>query len=120
MAPDDYDVFSDLLSSGDFGALEEECEALPDTVPSPGSAQLVVEDVCQALFTSATWSVVAKVGDHVIGSSGDVDHAHSVPFIKRWTRQLIRQNKERLRRLGVDVPATYTSFGGPVTDLDGC
>ena len=110
-----FSGLSDLDFSG-FGQVGEEPE--PETVPVPGSAHLVVEDKCEALFVTADWTIVAKVGEHELGRSSTIKQAHTRPFIKRWVRHLIRQNKARLRRLGVDVPATYTQWGGVLADLD--
>jgi hypothetical protein len=89
----------------------------PDTVPLPGTAHLVVEDKCEALFITAEWTVVATVGAHELGRSTTIKKSHTQPYIKRWARQLIRQNKVRLRRLGVDVDATYLQWGGLLDDL---
>jgi len=101
----------------DFG-LSSDDEDPPETLPTPGSAHLVIEDKCDALFFSAEWSILATVGKHVLAKSTPRGSTHMGPFIKRWTRQVIRSNKARLRRLGVDVEATYLSWGGVLEDLD--
>lgn len=98
--------------------LDEDVEPEPETIPMPGSAHLVVKDVCMPLFTSAEWVIVGKVGEHELGRSTVSAKPHSDAHIKRWTRSLVRQNKARLRRLGVDVPDTYSSWGGLLEDLD--
>jgi hypothetical protein len=90
----------------------------PETIPTPGSAHLVVEDKCLALFTSAEWALVGTVGSNELGRTTNSNTAHSPAYLKRWTRQLIRKNRERLRRLGVDVPKTYLQYGGIVADLE--
>lgn len=95
----------------------EEEEAAPDTVPIPGSSKLVIEDACIQLFISAEWTLTGTVNDVELGRSSTIKQPHTVAFTKRWARQLIRQNKERLRRLGVDVPATYVQWGGILADL---
>lgn len=93
-------------------------EEAPETIPIVGSAHLRVDDVCEALFFSAEWSIVAKVGQHELGRSTPSSTPHSVAFIKRWARQLVRANKARLQRLGVDVARTYVDdWGGIAEDL---
>ena len=109
----DLDLFEELNASICDGDEPE-----PETIPTPGSAHLVVKDTSVALFTSVEWTIVATVGQHELGRSTTVGHSHSDPYIKRWTRQLIRQNKARLRRLGVDVETTYMQWGGTIDDLD--
>ena len=119
MASTDKGTFEDLgFGMLDFSGYIESDDDEPETVPSPGSAHLVVIDKCEALFISATWAIVATVGKHELGRSTSIDKTHSDAFIKRWTRQLIRSNKVRLKRLGVDVPATYLSWGGVLDDLE--
>lgn len=93
-------------------------EPAPETLPMAGSAHLVIEDKCEALFISAEWTIKATVGKHEIAKSTSSSKAHTVPFIKRWARQVIRTNKARLRRLGVDVEAVYVQWGGILEDLD--
>ncbi len=90
----------------------------PSTVPVPGSAKLDVEDKCAPLFLTAEWTIIATVGPHELGRSTTIQKSHSPAFVKRWTRQLIRMNKARLKRLGVDVSATYQQWGGRLEDLD--
>ena len=87
------------------------------TWPAPGSAQLVVEDKYEPLFISATWTIKATVNGELISRSSESRKAHSDAFIKRWTRQVIRSNYERLRQLGVDAESEYTKWGGLLEDL---
>lgn len=61
--------------------------------------------------------IVAAVGDHIIAKSREADKAHTVSFIKRWSRQLIRHKHEQLRRLGVDTEGEYVKLGGDLEDL---
>jgi hypothetical protein len=107
-------LFGDL----DFSLASDDEEPVPETLPTPGSAKLVIEDKCEALFFSAEWTIRATVGKHELAASTPRDKTHTGPFIKRWTRQMIRSNKARLRRLGVDVEATYLFWGGVLEDLD--
>ena len=107
-----FNGFGDL----DFNGFDE--EPPPETFPMPGTAHLKVEDKYQPLFTTAEWTIIATVGHHEIGRSSTIPRAHTEPFIKRWTRQLIRTHKARLRRLGVDVEATYVQWGGLLDDLE--
>ena len=94
----------------------------PSTKRMPGSATFEVEDKMSALFYSATWTLVATVsdsrGDVTIAQSTESKKAHSAAFMKRWTRQVIRMNQKRLRKLGVDVEATYLKWGGELEDLE--
>lgn len=102
-----------------FGSLDDLDFATDDrpTWPPPGTADLIIEDKYEPLFTSATWSLVAKVGDQVIGQSQPISAPHTAAFMKRWSRQLIRSNYERLRKLGVDAEAEYVKLGGELEDL---
>jgi len=102
----------------DFDPISFSDEEEPITQPMIGSAHLVVEDKCMPLFITAEWAIIAKVGEFELGRSSSIPKAHTDPFIKRWTRQLIRSNKARLRRLGVDVEATYLQWGGILDDLE--
>lgn len=94
----------------------------PPTMPEPGTAQLVVVDKQDMLFYSSEWTLVATVTVpgtiHEITRSTTIAKPHTAPYTARWTRQLIRMNKWRLRRLGVDVAATYVSWGGKADELD--
>lgn len=92
-------------------------EDSPITKPMGGPMLLVVEDKEVQLFTSADWTLVATVGPHEIGRSTTNDKAHTAPYTRRWTRQLIRTNQARLRRLGVDVETAYMKWGGALDDL---
>jgi len=106
--------------NGYFGGMlgAESDEEEPITAPLPGTANLKVEDRCQALFITAEWVIVARVGETELARSTHRSIPHSKAYVAQWTRQFIRQNKERLRRLGVDVPRTYVQQGGLLSDLD--
>jgi hypothetical protein len=103
----------------DLDGLED--EEPPSTRRTPGSATLVIEDQMLALFTSAEWTLVGSVrdrsGEIVVQTSTTASQAHTQPFIKRWARQLIRSNSDRLRRMGVDVDSVYVQWGGILDDL---
>lgn len=101
----------------DFSGLDLD-EPPPETLPMAGTAHLKVEDKCEALFITAEWTLIATVGTHEMGRSTTIPKSHSEAFMKRWTRQLIRQNKARMRRLGVDVEKTYLDWGGLLEDLE--
>ncbi len=94
----------------------------PSTQRTPGSSTLVIEDKMDALFTSAEWTLIATVkqtnGDVIITKSTTVPKAHTLPFTKRWARQVIRSNKKRLRRMGVDVDSVYLKWGDILEDLE--
>lgn len=100
-----------------FGILDLELDDDRPTWPPAGSANMIIEDRCEPLFITATWSVIATVGDLVISRSKSIDKAHTVPFIRRWSRQLIRTRYELLRRLGVDAESEYVRLGGDLQDL---
>lgn len=85
--------------------------------PQPGSAMLVIHDKYEPLFTSATWTLEAKVNNDIIASSMSSNKPHSEAFIKRWSRQVIRTNSESLKRLGVDIDKIYVEMGGSLDDL---
>lgn len=97
-------------------------EPIPPTQPSPGQATLVVEDKMDALFISATWTLVARVksaaGTIVVNTFGPDNSPHDAAFTRRWVRQYVRQNKRYLRSKGVNVNSTYAKWGGDVGDLE--
>jgi hypothetical protein len=94
----------------------------PPTLPEPGTAQLVVTDKQDALFYSSEWTLVGTVtapgAVHEITRSTTIPKPHTQPYTARWTRQMIRMNKWRLRRLGVDVTAAYVKWGGKADELE--
>ena len=106
-----FNGFGDL----DFSGFDEPA---PETLPMAGTAHLKIEDKCEALFLTAEWTLIATVGTHEMARSTTIQKAHSEAYKKRWTRQVIRQNKARMRRLGVDVEQTYVDWGGALEDLD--
>lgn len=87
------------------------------TWPSPGSGTLKIEDKCEALFISATWKVVATVNGKVFSETWESAKPHDQSFIKNWSLQLLKDNYEKLRSLGVDVEGHYKKLGGNVDDL---
>lgn len=93
----------------------------PSTKRMPGSSTFHVEDKITPLFISATWVLTATVKDNngeiVIHKSSDSPTAHTQSFIKRWARQVIRSNKDQLRKMGVDVEKAYQEWDGEVDDL---
>lgn len=101
-----------------FGSLDlgDLCDDRP-TWPPPQMGLLKIWDKFEPLFTSATWTIVAEVDGQVIARSRESDKAHTAPFIKRWSRQLIRTKYELLRRLGVDAEGEYVKLGGDLDDL---
>ena len=117
MAPS-TDIFG--ISVDDDDLIDE--DPPPSTRRQPGSAKLEIEDKMDALFTSAEWTLVARVRDNkgvtIIEQSTVSKQAHSAPFTKRWARQAIRSNQRRLRKMGVDVDAVYLQWGGRLEDLE--
>ena len=79
---------------------------------------MTVEDKFEPLFTSATWTIVANVNGRQFAKTREANKAHTGPFIKRWTRQLIRTRYDDLRALGVDADAEYAKWGGDPKDLE--
>lgn len=108
-------MISDQFGNLDFDWDEE---PPPETLPLAGSANLVILDKYTPLFYTAEWTIVASVGDYQITTSSTTQKPHSSTYIKMWTRQMIRNNKMRLRRLGVDVEKEYVNWGGILDDLD--
>lgn len=88
------------------------------TWPPPMMGLLKIEDKFEPLFTSATWTIIASVNGSVIARTRESDKAHTAPFIKRWSRQLIRTKYEMLRRMGVDCEGEYVKLGGSLEDLE--
>lgn len=93
------------------------CDYEPETLPAPGSAYLTIEDRCFPLFLTAEWAVVAQVGTTEIERSNLAKASHSQRFIQWWTQLMIKRNKEKLERMGVDVVATFASWGGDPKQL---
>lgn len=103
---------------GDFDFTGTEFDDEPIIpAPVPGSARLVIEDRCEALFTSAEWQLCATVNGQVIDTSNKSSKSHDQVFTKRWARLLIRQNQDRLYLLGVDVEKTYLEWEGDLDEL---
>lgn len=100
-----------------FGELDLNFGDERPTWPPPQMGLLKIEDKFEPLFTSATWTIVAMVDGDVIAKTNPSDKAHTAPFIKRWSRQLIRTKYERLRQLGVDAEGEYVKLGGDLDDL---
>lgn len=107
-----FSGFGDL----DFSGLED--QEAPETLPTAGTAHLKVEDKHEVLFFTADWTLVATVGQHEFGRSTASRSAHTDAYKRCWVRQLIRENKARMRRLGVDVERTYLDWGGFLSDLE--
>ena len=106
----------------DLGDLIDE-DPPPSTQRTPGSGTLVIEDKMTALFTSATWQMVATVRESngkvtTIDESTEKPQAHSTTYQKMWARQVIRLNQRELRKLGVDVDSVYLRNGGKLEDLE--
>lgn len=88
-------------------------------IPWPsGDGILHIYDDYQPLFTSATWSVTAKLNGKVIINTIPASKPHDQRFIKRWAQFLIRNKKDWLRNLGVDVFSEYLKWGGNIEDLN--
>lgn len=87
------------------------------TWPPPGTADLIIEDKCSALFFSAIWELVATIDNEEIARSTESNIAHSRSFTRQWTRQVIRLHYVTLRRAGVDAEAEYIKWGGKLEDL---
>jgi|SRR5579863_2392773 len=117
-----------MAGNSNFGEIDLNLDDLidedppPSTQRTPGSATFDVEDKMEALFVSAEWTLIATVKNNLgvkeIARSTTVPKAHTAPFTKRWTREVIRSNKKKLRKMGVDVEATYAKWGGKLEDLE--
>ena len=83
-----------------------------------GDGILHIYDDYQPLFTSATWSVTAKLNGKVITCTVPASKPHDQRFIKRWAQFLIRNKKTWLREVGVDVFSEYVKWGGNIEDLN--
>lgn len=87
------------------------------TWPPPGTSTLTITDLYEPLFTSATWTITARVNGEVMVQSRPSDKPHSPSFVKRWARQFIRTRYVSLRRQGVDADNEYVKWGGSLADL---
>lgn len=83
-----------------------------------GDGILHIYDDYKPLFTSATWSVTAKLNGKIITNTIPIDKPHDQRFINKWAQYLIRNRKKWLRDLGVDVFSEYVKWGGRVEDLN--
>ena len=105
-------------ASNPFSEFCEEYEDDRPTWPSPGSSKLIVIDKCEALFFSAVWTIIASVNGKTIAMSSESVKPHSDPFIRQWSRQMIRKNYSQLRAIGVDAEDEYVKLGGDLADLE--
>jgi len=83
-----------------------------------GDFTVEVYDNYQPMFTSATWSVTVKINGKIVTSSLPVDKPHSINFINRWGRQVIRDHKKWMKSIGVNIEAEYRRLGGDPEDLN--
>jgi len=83
-----------------------------------GDGVLHIYDDYQPLFTSATWSVTAKLNGKMIINTVPSQKPHDERFIKKWAQYVIRNRKQWLRDVGVDVFSEYIKWGGNVEDLN--
>lgn len=86
--------------------------------PPPPTVDLVVKDVYEPLFYSATWTLCAYVNGKIVSSSTPFHKPHSTLFIDRWVRRLLRSEASYMSSLGVDVYAEYEKWHGDTRDLD--
>ena len=110
------------VGSGQFDAFYPEVEVdedpTPVTLPSlPVRRHLTIEDKYDALFTSATWTLIARVDTFVIDSTVSSSRSHDAQYIERWARYVIRSHYEKLKNLRVDAEAEYVKWGGDPSDL---
>jgi len=106
-----------MINFGEFFPEIDESVNERKTWPPPGSADLLIEDEMDALFTSATWTVRARVNGNVMWESKSTDASHGDAFILQWSRFVIRRYNEKLRELGIDVDREYCRHGGKLEDL---
>lgn len=109
------DMCWDDADGPNYAIEPEPCEP---TWPPAGSAQLEVLDLYQPLFTSATWTVVLKVGTTTIVASDADDAPHSASVIEWLARAALRSEALRLRRMGVDVRHEYVRLNGNPDDIE--
>jgi len=88
------------------------------TWPPPGSADLVIEDKYEPLFTSAVWTIRASIAGVPVVCSRDSSTEHSASYIRRWVREMIRRKRGLLSAMGVDVIKEYVKWGGHEDDID--
>ena len=87
------------------------------TWPQPGSCRFEAFDRHEPLFTSATWTVVVRVGDETIEVSPSSPAPHGRAYIDVVVRIYISTWTDKLRRLGVDVKDAYARHGGDPSTL---
>jgi len=92
-----------------------------DTIPAPGSGELLVEDRYEPMFFTADWIIYANitVGNSLKASwrSRSAGEARLPEEIAQWTRALIRKEMKTMLNLGVDIVTEYRKFGGNEGDF---
>jgi hypothetical protein len=104
---------------GQFGELDLDLDSDLDIPTWPGGpGTLEVVDKYVPLFTSAVWEITVTINGRVFAKSVETDVPHTPEMVKRWTRNLIRQNQGMLALIGVNVEEEYVKWGGSVRDLN--
>ena len=82
-----------------------------------GNFSIEVFDNYQPLFTSASWIVTMKINGKLVETSNPSNKPHTIEYVNRWTKQLIRTRKAWFKGIGVNVEKEYKRYGGDITDL---
>jgi hypothetical protein len=98
-------------------SIEPEPPAIVSPKPVPGSMKLLIEDMYEPLFLSATWSIVVKLNGRVVERSLTQDQTHKKVEVDSYAKSYIWSNKTFLQGIGVDVVDAYVKHGGNARDL---
>lgn len=110
------DAYVDDLYPDDNSGPKTERSPEKEVWPT-GDFSIVSYDDYQPLFTSASWVVTMKINGKLVETSNPSDKPHTVEYVNRWTKQLIRTRKAWLKSIGVNVEKEYKRYGGDITDL---
>jgi len=91
---------------------------VPDVAPVPPI--LTIEERFEPMFTSATWTIIARVGDHIVAKSDEFSSRPPKDFVMTWARVQVSTYREFLQDIGIDVYSEYEKYGGNRDDLEFC
>lgn len=78
---------------------------------------LVVKQVAQALFYSATHKIQLWAGSTLIAESVESSSPYPTGEVQTWALWQVGTNRVRLTWLGIDVRSEFEKLGGNVDDL---
>lgn len=110
------DAYVDELYPDDASIPKTEKSPQKESWP-PGDFSIVAYDDYIPLFTSASWVVTMKVNGKVVETSNPSGKPHTIEYVNRWAKQLIRTRKTWFKSIGVNIEKEYKRYGGDISDL---